>query len=139
MTHNITPLKDLTRWNRTGLSRFDYVDGDAAIWLEELRIAMLGLYLRGGDDETRLPEYWRDIYLRAVDDWPDVAGAADRVVWKRLAPTVPPQQETRGRRNERLNKQYGQRTDDYAWEVNRAFARASHTLLGYLNAYANEG
>ncbi len=139
MSQVVKPLKDLTRWNRTGLSRFDYVDGDAAVWLEELRIAMLGLYLRDGDPETRLPEFWRDIYLRPVDQWPDVAQAAARVVWKRLAPTVPPQRETRGRRNERLLDQYDARTDDYAWEINRAFARASHILLGYLNAYTNEG
>ena len=133
------PLADLTRWNRTGLSRFDYVDGDAAVWLEELRIAMLGLYLRGGDAETRLPQYWRDIYLRAPEDWPDVSAAAARVVWKRLAPDLPPQRETRGRRVERLLRQYGARTEDLSWEINRAFARASHILLGYLETYANEG
>lgn len=139
MTHRNAPLKNLTRWNRTGLSRFDYIDGDASVWLEELRIAMLGLYLRGGEAASRKPEYWRDIYLRAVEDWPDVNEAAERVVWKRLAPAIPPQQETRGRRNERLLKQYDERTGDYAWEINRAFARAAHILLGYLNAYTNEG
>ena len=139
MNQTAKPLGDLTRWNRTGLSRFDYVDGDAAVWLEELRIAMLGLYLRGGAAETRMPEFWRDIYLRPVDQWPDVAQAAAHVVWKRLAPTVPPQRETRGRRNARLLDQYNARTDDYAWELNRAFARAAHILLGYLDAYANEG
>ncbi|SFT86661.1 baseplate J/gp47 family protein [Sedimentitalea nanhaiensis] len=130
---------DLTRWNRAGLSRFDYVDGDAAVWLEELRIAMLGLYLRGAPDEERTPEHWRDIYLRPEAEWPDAADAAARVAWKRLAPVFPPQQETRGRRSERLLKQYNNKTDDYSWELNRAFARASHVLLGYLNAYANEG
>ncbi len=130
---------DLTRWNRAGLSRFDYVDGDAAVWLEELRIAMLGLYLRGAPDAQRTPEYWRDIYLRAPADWPDAADAAARVAWKRLAPSVPPQRETRGRRTERLLKQYADKTDDYSWELNRAFSRAAHVLLGYLNAYANEG
>ncbi|MBK0327764.1 hypothetical protein I5535_10715 [Rhodobacteraceae bacterium F11138] len=130
---------DLTRWNRAGLSRFDYIDGDAAVWLEELRIAMLGLYLRGAPDTARTPEYWRDIYLRAQEDWPDAADAAARVAWKRLAPAMPPQQETRGRRTERLLKQYNDKTDDYSWELNRAFSRATHVLLGYLDAYANEG
>ncbi len=130
---------DLTRWNRAGLSRFDYIDGDAAVWLEELRIAMLGLYLRGAKDTARTPEYWRDIYLRAQEDWPDATDAAARVAWKRLAPSVPPQQETRGRRTERLLKQYGEKTEDYSWEINRSFSRATHVLLGYLNAYANEG
>ncbi len=133
------PLADLTRWNRTGLSRFEYVDGDAAVWLEELRIAMLGLYLREGAPETRLPQHWRDIFLGPKESWPDVAAAADSVTWKRLAPSVPPARETRGRRADRLLRQYSARTDDHAWEINRAFARASHILLGYLNAYANEG
>lgn len=40
--------KDLTRWNRAGLTRFDYIDGDAAIWLEELRLALIGQFMRGG-------------------------------------------------------------------------------------------
>jgi hypothetical protein len=130
---------DLTRWNRAGLSRFDYVDGDASVWLEELRIAMLGLYLRGGDAQQRTPEFWRDLYLRPKEDWPDVSQAAARVPWEKLAPVLPPQQESRGRRSERLLKQYGEHSDDYAWEINRAFARATHVLLGHLNAYANEG
>ncbi|MEM6635167.1 MAG: hypothetical protein AAF667_04680 [Pseudomonadota bacterium] len=130
---------DLTRWNRAGLSRFDYVDGDAAVWLEELRIAFLGLYLRGGDDVQRTPEFWRDLYLEPVEDWPDTTSAAARVAWERLAPVFPAQQETRGRRNERLLSQYGERTGDQTWEIARAFARASHVLLGHLNAYAGEG
>ena len=131
--------RDLTRWNRAGLSRFDYVDGDAAVWLEELRIAMLGLYLRGAPAHERTPEHWRDVFLRHEDEWPDAAGAAMRVAWARLAAVVPSAQETRGRRNERLLKQYDATTGDHAWEINRAFARATHVLLGYLNAYANEG
>ena len=40
MTGNRLPdrpdsLDDLTRWNRAGLTRFGYVDGDAASWLDE--------------------------------------------------------------------------------------------------------
>jgi len=31
------PARDLTRWNRAGLSRVDYVDGNAAVFLERLR------------------------------------------------------------------------------------------------------
>jgi len=30
-------MTDLTRWNRAGLSRFEYVDGNAAVFLERLR------------------------------------------------------------------------------------------------------
>jgi uncharacterized phage protein gp47/JayE len=32
--------EDLTRWNRAGLSRFDYIDGNAAVFLERLRRAL---------------------------------------------------------------------------------------------------
>lgn len=134
-----TMATDLTRWNRAGLSQFHYVDGDASVWLEELRIAMLGLYLRGGEDEQRTPEFWRDLYLKPTDEWPDVSAAAARVAWKKLAPASPAQPESRGRRNERLLKQYAENSGDYAWEINRAFARAAHVLLGHLDAYANEG
>lgn len=130
---------DLNRWNRAGLSQFDYVNGDASVWLEELRIAMLGLYLRGGDSEMRTPEFWRDLYLLPKEDWPDVSDVAARVTWKKLSPVFPAQQESRGRRNERLLKQYSESTGEYAWEINRAFARAAHVLLGHLDAYANEG
>lgn len=130
---------DLTRWNRAGLSHFDYVDGDASVWLEELRVAMLGLYLRGSEGEQRTPEFWRDRYLQPTDEWPDVGEAAARVAWKKLAPLSPAQQESRGRRNERLLKQYDENSGDYAWEINRAFARAAHVLLGHADAYANEG
>ena len=48
-------LFDMTRWNRAGLTRFEYVDGDASVWLEELRIVMLGLYGRGINPVDRTP------------------------------------------------------------------------------------
>lgn len=31
---------DLTRWNRAGLARFEYLDGNAAVWLERLRAGL---------------------------------------------------------------------------------------------------
>ena len=33
-------MSDLTRWNRAGLSRFSYVDGNAAVFLERLRAGL---------------------------------------------------------------------------------------------------
>ena len=60
---------DLTRWNRAGLTRLRYVDGNAAVWLEELRIGMLAQYLRGIDPNDRLPEKWRDLFTRPVSEW----------------------------------------------------------------------
>ena len=141
---------DLTRWNRAGLKRFDYVNGDAAVWLEELRLALLGLYLRGEPIEDRLPETWRDLYLRLSETWLTPAQEADlstrlndvanRVDWARLAPARPPRPESRAQRTARLHAQYSAAPDgDHAWEIARAFARAAHVLLGHANAFANEG
>ncbi len=136
-------LRDLTRWNRAGLSRFTYVDGDAAIWLEELRLALLGLYLRGEPIADRLPETWRDVFLQPVDDWPDATrqtALAAIVSWARLMPARPPNRETRGQRGQRLLDQYNAPpAGDHAWEIARAFARAAHVHLGHLEAFAGEG
>ncbi|MCE6961798.1 hypothetical protein LAZ40_22440 [Cereibacter sphaeroides] len=135
--------RDLTRWNRAGLTRFRYVDGDAAVWLEELRLALFGLYLRGEPAADRLPERWRDLFLKPVEEWPTAARMeeiAARVDWARLAPSRPPRAESRGQRNRRLLDQYEAPPDgDHAWEILRAFARAADVLLGHLDAYANEG
>ncbi len=135
-------LKDLTRWNRAGVSRFDYVDGDAAVWLEELRIATMGLFARGAEFDERLPETWRGRFGDDKDQWPTLAERAaflDALAWKGLVRDYPDKPETARRRNSRLMNQYDLRSGDYSWEIMRAAARASHVLLGHLNAYANEG
>lgn len=133
---------DLTRWNRAGLTRLRYVDGNAAVWLEELRLGLLSHYLRGIDPNDRLPEKWRDLFTRAVSEWQlaeDPATYAEAVSWSDLLPVPPVAVETAGARNRRLVAQYGRQSPDYAWEIARAFARAAHVLLGHLDAYANEG
>lgn len=40
---------------------------------------------------------------------------------------------------ERLLSQYQGPVGDYGWELARTFARCCHVLIGYLDAYANEG
>ncbi|MEM7505604.1 MAG: hypothetical protein AAF415_02575 [Pseudomonadota bacterium] len=133
---------DLTRWNRAGLSRFDYVDGDAAVWLEELRIAVMGLTARGAEFDERLPETWRDRFMQNADQWPDAGEQAtfvDALAWKTLYKIFPDQPESGGKRNIRLLAQYAEARGEYGWEIMRAFARAAHVLLGHQNAYANEG
>ena len=133
-------LLDLTRWNRAGLSRFDYIDGDAAVWLEELRIATMGLVARNADVEERLPETWR--YRFSKSDWPDPnerQAFIDALGWKSLAREYPDKPETARVRNARLLEQYRQSSGEYGWEIMRAAARATHVLFGHLNAYANEG
>jgi hypothetical protein len=146
---------DLTRWNRAALHRFQYVGGDAAVWLEELRIALLGLYLRGTDPAQRTPERWRDLFSDPDLFEPRVDPAEENqrlarvaalrreiaaaLAWPGLLPGFPDRPETSARRNRRLLEQYGVRSPDYGWEIMRAFARAAHVLLGHLDAYANEG
>jgi len=146
---NLTPpegrkgyLFDLTRWNRTGLSRFQYVDGDAAVWLEELRIAMLGLYCCGVDPADRVPEKWRDLFMKPEAERQVKTSAVEieaNTVWKDVFTQFPVGIETPGKRNQRLLAQYAAQSPDYAWETMRAFSRAAHILLGHLDAYANEG
>ncbi|MCP4657389.1 MAG: hypothetical protein GY856_18440 [bacterium] len=53
----MTEMRDLTRWNRAGLSRFRYVDGNAATYLDELRAALA----------ARFPE-WRLLQGEPPDD-----------------------------------------------------------------------
>ena len=133
---------DLTRWNRAGLTRFQYVDGNAPVWLEELRLGMLALYLRGIDPEEREPEKWRELFMKPVSEW-DLPGPmqryADAVAWAELLPAVPAKPENASARNRRLLDQYARAPSEYGWEIMRAFARAAHVLLGHADAYANEG
>jgi len=135
-------LFDLTRWNRAGLSRFQYVDGDAAVWMEEVRIALLGLYLRGVNPEDRTPEQWRDLFMkpeaeRQLQETP--ATYQQAIAWRDLLPSFPVDVESTGARNQRLLGQYNRKSGEYGWEVMRAFARSAHIVLNHQNAYANEG
>lgn len=96
---------DLTRWNRAGLSRFRYVDGNAATFLEELRLQLA----------SRFPN-WAALRRDPLDG------------------------ESEAQKRVRLLAQYADEgTADYAWEIVRAFARASHVLGEHIDAYANEG
>jgi len=94
---------DLTRWNRAGLSRFRYVDGNAVTFLELLRAELA----------SRFPG-WQEV--------------------KAL-----PSTETEGERQERMLEQYHAPRRDWAWEIARVLARASHVLTEHLDVYANEG
>jgi len=49
---------DLTRWNRAGLSRFEYIDGNAAHYLELLRQALA----------LRFPDRWDALRTRVPED-----------------------------------------------------------------------
>ncbi len=108
-------FKDLTRWNRAGLDRFDYVDANAASILEILRQYMVKEYTDPLSGELQ----WRDLEIEL--DNIAVAG------------------ETHTEKNRRLLEQYNGETRDYAWEFLRTFSRSVHVTLAHVNAYANEG
>ncbi|WP_298291085.1 hypothetical protein [uncultured Litoreibacter sp.] len=144
---------DLTRWNRAGLRRFDYVDGDAAVWLDKLRAALVGMYGRGAEMDSRMAADFDKLFLEETPeherDAIDIEGLRAGVLWQRLRETIPPaidedgtshKLETRGQRKLRLDAQYGAAADgDQAWEIMRAFARATHVTMGHLDAFSNEG
>jgi hypothetical protein len=96
--------ENLTRWNRAGLERFRYVDGNAVTFLESIR----------NDLAARFPV------------WDDVNEGIQA-------------EETPQERRARIVKQYGAPRREWAWEIARAFARATHILTEHANAFANEG
>lgn len=108
MTPNPLP-PDLTRWNRAGLSRFDYLDGHGAAWLERLR---------------------HDL-AQAFPAWPLWAQLP--------APPADPSTETEDERLQRLAALYAADPDDLLWQLVRQFARSAHVLGVHLDAQANEG
>src|SRR5690606_29809967 len=104
---------DLTRWNRAGLSRFAYVDGDAATWLDELRIATMGLVARGANFDERLPETWADRMSQPTSEWPDPAAMEafrSTLAWDDLWQAFPERPENARRRNQRLLEQYARKS-----------------------------
>lgn len=120
--------EDLTRWNRAGLERFRYVDGNAPLWLERLRRE-----LRQAFDAEQGSEPASHIHLGALGpvDFPDeVVGDHD---------TEAQRSEKRIRRMNRLLKNYHGERGDWGWEIARSFARACHVLTEHMDAYANEG
>lgn len=107
---------DLSRWNRAGLSRFRYVDGNAITHLESLRLAMVEELVKGKAD------------------------ARPQARWTALETRLPvADNESPAERQQRWRAQYFDERRDYAWEILRSFARASHVLTEHLDTYVNEG
>lgn len=143
----MTPRTDMTRWNRASLSRFRYVDGNAATWLEELRLAHLVGYLPAPPRPDMADiDWWRDLFgdlpgdpveLAALDN--DLTLARSALKWRDLWRVRPDQSETDTDCLERLLDDYRARHPDQTSEIARAVARVSHVLTEALDAYANEG
>lgn len=116
--------KDLTRWNRASLTRFRYVDGKAAEYLETLRQQLAEQF---ADPETGLCGW-----LNPAEKIPANEIEVDNE-------TLIQRQQRLGRRRERILDTYHQDRRDLVWEITRTFARACHILTEHTNAYANEG
>jgi len=107
---------DLTRWNRAGLSRFRYVDGNAATHLELLRQS-LHAYFPNWQEVLNEPISTEDI---------DQASGRERESLLR-------------KRQQQLLEHYSKESRDTGWLIARALARACHILTEHADAYANEG
>jgi len=118
----MTEKPDLTRWNRAGLRRFRYVDGNAATYLEALRQELLARFT-GWDMEL--------LGFKLASDDPK---ERQKALEEHFA---------------QFGKDHQQALDNYlklndnrgsiALEMIRSFARAAHVLTEHLDAYANEG
>ena len=108
--NSLNKKSDLTRWNRAGLQRFRYIDGNAITYMETLRKKLVEQYSTDGE-----------------------------LLWRELSSRFPEQNnETAYQSRKRLNGQYHDERRDYAWEILRTFSRSTHILGEYINAYANE-
>ncbi|UTW11331.1 baseplate J/gp47 family protein [Marinobacterium rhizophilum] len=65
MNSDFNDHADLTRWNRAGLSHLDYVEGNAATYLEDLRNTLSLLFLGDAAIERWLGDPGNDLTLRA--------------------------------------------------------------------------
>jgi hypothetical protein len=106
----LSEKSDLTRWNRAGLKKFRYVDANAITLLETLRQGMVEAYTESGENA------WQALETRF-----EISS-----------------QETVQQRQDRWVKQYQDERRDYAWEILRSYARASHVLAEHIDAFANE-
>jgi len=107
----MTDRKDFTRWNRAGLHRLTYVDGNAPLFLDHLRAAL----------KDRFPN-------RAWAELPVPQGDVDAV-----EPEVAQYQ-----RNRKIIEQYHGERRDPGWEIARTVSRSCHVLTGHVDAHANE-
>ena len=115
---------NLTRWNRAGLSRFRYVDGNAVEYLEILRQQLVDKF---ADPETGLCEW-----ISTRETIPENEKELE-------FETLLQRQERLSRKQKRILDIYHQDRSDWAWEITRSFARSCHILTEHANAYSNEG
>ncbi len=102
--------RDLTRWNRSGLQRFRYVDGNAVTLFEKIRQLLIDRFSDPDSGELR---------------------------WEALE-EIRPEGEASQTENDLLLEQYRTESRDLGIELVRALARSTHVLTEHLDVYANE-
>ncbi|MFP2927381.1 hypothetical protein ACLESO_19720 [Pyxidicoccus sp. 3LG] len=107
----MSKVNDITRWNRAGLRRIRYVDGNAATLLEEIRARL--------DERFNRP--------LELPRWPAMAGPTSETETERKERLLAQYEAPRSP------------VPDWGWEIARALARATHVLVEHVDAYANEG
>lgn len=113
---------DLSRWNRAGLRRFVYVNGNAATYLQDVVQALATSFQPWGDGELAP-------WLAGSGGTPSQAHTQTQTQsqtqrWQRAAQAYAKLQGAPG---------------SPALEIARSFARACHVLGSAVNAHANEG
>ncbi|TKJ38538.1 hypothetical protein CEE37_12280 [candidate division LCP-89 bacterium B3_LCP] len=130
---------DLTRWNRAGLSRFRYLNGNAVTHLEDLRKAFLAVAKFADWDVLSAIEPV-EVVSPNSDEGEIAAASAPRWLNSNQVPSGETgKSETESEKIERLLENYNREREDWAWEISRAFARACHVLTEHVDCYANEG
>ena len=140
---------DLTRWNRGGLERFRYIDGNAATYLDDLRLALLIRYVPEAtfaSEDHQAVSWWKQLWADIPADESalnEIAATLSdykaALVWEDLWQDLPAESESRDKWQKRLTEQYHGERRDWAWEIGRSLARAGHVLAEHIDAYANEG
>lgn len=144
----MTMAKDLTRWNRSGLSAFDYVNGGAAEWVEALRVHFLQLSAEKNNEGVFPPELPRDSDEFSSMLSGENALTADELsafgaTWQFLEAreTDPKFRGSNRARSfeEGVLARYYNNSPDQTQHIARSFSRAVYLLSRSLDAYAREG
>jgi len=115
---------DLTRWNRSGLERFRYIDENAATLIEMLRLQMISKFGESSVGEK--------IHLGALGP----AHFDNETILDTDSESQ--RSERQLRRSKRMLKNYHGERGDWGWEMLRSFSRACYVLTEHIDAYANE-
>lgn len=145
----MTPAIDLTRWNRSGLSRFPYTKGGAAEWLELIRLHLLLMSAmpdRVPPDITLNADEWIEALARTEEIDGLAVGEALEAIGARWRILEAPETEEGYRRanpaptyRDAVAARYAHVSADQSAQIARAFARAVHVLTRSIDAYAQEG